>query len=146
MHAHFSRPSHSGYLLPSSFLCELPFSVNLPYMVTVTRPWQPLCTVPSASLSWSQDRPVMGIPFKQVSRTWVWHSERVSAGSAVKNLFAHAGDMGLIPGLGRFLGEENGNPLQYSCLESLMDRGTSCATVRGVTKSWTRLINNNNKQ
>ena len=31
-------------------------------------------------------------------------------------------DMSLIPGLGRFPGEEHGNPLQYSCLENLMDR------------------------
>ena len=43
--------------------------------------------------------------------------------SVVKNLPANAGDMGLIPGLGRSLGEGNGNPLQYSCLENLMDRG-----------------------
>ena len=34
-----------------------------------------------------------------------------------------AGDPGLIPGLGRSPGEENGNPLQYSCLENPMDRG-----------------------
>ena len=39
---------------------------------------------------------------------------------------ANAGDMenlGLIPGLGRSLGEGNGNPLQYSCLENPRDRG-----------------------
>ena len=36
-------------------------------------------------------------------------------------------------------GEGNGNPLQYSCLESPMDGGAWCATVHGVTKSWTRL-------
>ena len=35
------------------------------------------------------------------------------------------GDAGLIPGLGRFLGEGNGNPLQYYCLENPMDRGSS---------------------
>ena len=34
----------------------------------------------------------------------------------------NAGDPGLIPGLGRYPGEGNGNPLQYSCLENLMDR------------------------
>ena len=47
-------------------------------------------------------------------------------GSAVKNLPAtagEAGDMGSIPGLGRSSGEENGNLLQYSCLENSMDRG-----------------------
>ena len=44
----------------------------------------------------------------------------------VKNLPANAGDArdsGLIPGSGRSLGVGNGNPLQYSCLENLMDRG-----------------------
>ena len=51
----------------------------------------------------------------------------------------HAGDLGLIPGLGRSPGEGNGNPLQYSCLENFMDRGAWRATVHGVTKSWTRL-------
>ena len=35
----------------------------------------------------------------------------------------NAGDLGLIPGLGRPPGEGNGNPLQYSCLENPMDRG-----------------------
>ena len=34
-----------------------------------------------------------------------------------------AGDLGLIPGLGRSLGEGVGNPLEYSCLENLMDGG-----------------------
>ena len=35
----------------------------------------------------------------------------------------NAGDLGLIPGSGRSPGEENGKPLQYSCLENPMDRG-----------------------
>ena len=48
-------------------------------------------------------------------------------------------DLGLIPGLGRFPGEGNGNPLQYSCLETLMDGGAWWATVHGVSKSQTRL-------
>ena len=42
--------------------------------------------------------------------------------SSVKNPTAKAGDMGCIPGLGRFPGEENGNPFQYSCLGNPMDR------------------------
>ena len=41
----------------------------------------------------------------------------------VKNLPANAEDTGLIPGLGRSLEEGNGNPVQYSCLGSPMDRG-----------------------
>ena len=48
-------------------------------------------------------------------------------------------DVGLIPGLERSPGEENGNPFQYSCLENPMDRGPWQATVQGVTKSWTLL-------
>ena len=40
----------------------------------------------------------------------------------------------LIPGLGRSPGEENGNPLQYSCLENPKDRGAWENTVHGVTK------------
>ena len=43
-------------------------------------------------------------------------------GSVVKNLSANTGDAGLIPGLGRFPGEGNGNPLQHSCLGNPMDR------------------------
>ena len=47
------------------------------------------------------------------------------------------GDMGLIPGSGRSPGGENGNPLQYSCLENPLDRGARWATVHGVAKSCT---------
>ena len=47
------------------------------------------------------------------------------------------GDVGLNPGLGRPPGGGHGNPLQYSCLENLMDRGAWWATVHGVAKSWT---------
>ena len=46
---------------------------------------------------------------------------------------------GSIPGLGRSPGKENGNRLQYSCLENLMDRGAWRATVHGVAKSPTQL-------
>ena len=59
----------------------------------------------------------------------------------VKNLPANAGDMGMIPGLGRSTGEENGNPLQYSCLENPIDREAWWATVHGVTESRTQLSN-----
>ena len=60
-------------------------------------------------------------------------------GSEVKASACNAGDLGSIPGQGRSLGEGNGNPLQYSCLENPMDRGAWWATVHGVTKSRTRL-------
>ena len=55
----------------------------------------------------------------------------------VKNLPVSARDVGWIPGLGGSPGEENGNPLQCSCLENLMDRGAWQTIVHGVAKSWT---------
>ena len=55
-------------------------------------------------------------------------------GSAGKESACSAGDLGLIPELGRSPGEGNGYPLQYSCLENSMD-----CIVHGVAKSWTRL-------
>ena len=60
----------------------------------------------------------------------------------VKNLPANAGasgDAGSIPKLGRSPGKENGNPLQYSCLENPVGRGAWWATVHRVTKSWAQL-------
>ena len=50
-----------------------------------------------------------------------------------------SGDVDSIPELGRSPGGPSGNPLQYSCLENSMDRGTWWATVHGVAKSWTQL-------
>ena len=55
----------------------------------------------------------------------------------VKNSPANAGDIrdtGSILGSGRYPGEGHGNPLQYSCLENPMDRGTWWATVHRVAK------------
>ena len=52
----------------------------------------------------------------------------------VKNLPANAGDTGLIPGSGRYPGEGNGNPLQYSHLGNPMDRGAWRDTVHGFAK------------
>ena len=57
-----------------------------------------------------------------------------TGGSAGKESVCNAGDLGLIPGLGRSPGEENGNPRQYSCLENPMDRETWRAIVYGVAK------------
>ena len=55
-------------------------------------------------------------------------------GSAGKESTCNAGDLGLIPGLGRFPGERKDYPLQYSGLENSMD-----CIVHGVAKNWTRL-------
>ena len=66
-------------------------------------------------------------------------SSAFSGGSDGKASAYNAGDLGSILGSGRSPGEENGNPLQYSCLGNPMDRGAWWATVHGVAKSRTRL-------
>ena len=63
-----------------------------------------------------------------------WFSHKESTCNA-----GTAGDVSLIPGLGRSPGGGHGNPLQYSCLENPMDQGAWRATVHRVSKSWTRL-------
>ena len=61
----------------------------------------------------------------------------VLGGSDCKESACNAGDLGLVPGLGISLEEGSGNPLQYSCLESSMDRGAWWAAVQEVAKSQT---------
>ena len=62
-------------------------------------------------------------------------------GSAGKEPACNAGNLGSILRLGRSPGEGNGKPLQYSCLESSMDRGAWQAGVHGVAKNLTQLSN-----
>ena len=56
-------------------------------------------------------------------------------GSDGKESACNAGDLGSVFGLGRSLGEGNGNPFQYSCLENPMDREAWHITVHGIAKS-----------
>ena len=71
-----------------------------------------------------------------IGLTW-WLSDKESA--------CNAGDLGMIPGLGRYPGGENGYPLQYTRLENSMVRGAWEATVHGVAKEldMTEQLNNN---
>ena len=55
-------------------------------------------------------------------------------GSSVKKSVCQAGDVGLISGSGRSPREGNDNPLQYSCLDNPMDKGTCWAAVHRVVK------------
>ena len=59
------------------------------------------------------------------------------SGSDGKESACHAGDLGLIPGLGKILWRRNGSPLQYSFLENPMDREAWRAAVQRVAKSQT---------
>ena len=58
-------------------------------------------------------------------------------GSDSKESACNMGDLGSILVLGRSPGERNVYPLQYSCLQNPMDRGTWRVVVHGVEKSWT---------
>ena len=78
-----------------------------------------------------------GCPKKYI----ISHLKSASGGPDGTESPCNAGDWGSISGLGRSPGEGNGNPSQYSCLDNSMDRGTWCATVHEVSKSWTRLSN-----
>ena len=62
------------------------------------------------------------------------HTQHIGfpSGSDSKEPDYKAGDLGLIPGFGRYPEEGTGNPLQYSCLENSMDRGAWQATVHGI--------------
>ena len=62
----------------------------------------------------------------------------------VKNPLANAGDTGLIPGSGRYPGEENCNLFLYSSLENPMGRGAWQATVHGVIRVRNDFLNKNN--
>ena len=62
------------------------------------------------------------------------HIQGFPDSSVGKEFPCNVGDLGLIPGLGRSLGERKGYPFQYSGLENSMD-----CIVLGVTKRWTQL-------
>ena len=64
-------------------------------------------------------------------------TSKLPGGSDGKESTCNAGDPHSTPGLGTSLGEGNGYPLQYSCLENTMDRGAWQDTVHEVTKSQT---------
>ena len=62
-------------------------------------------------------------------------------GSDRKESVCNVGNLDSIPGLGRSPGGGHSNPLQYSCLENLKDRGAYWVTVHKVATSWTQLSN-----
>ena len=94
----------------------LDFSVFCQKITVYIYAWKPLLIIiVQLMLSWN----LMGFP--------------VSAEG--KESACNAGDPSLIPGLGRSLGEGNGNPLQYSCLETSMDRWAWWATVYKESQS-----------
>ena len=84
--------------------------------------------------------------FKKNNYIFIWlHQVLVVAhgivhcGSDDKESACNVGDLDSIPGLESYPGEENGNPLQYSCLENPVDIGAWQATVHNITKNQTQL-------
>ena len=64
---------------------------------------------------------LVDVLFNNSSTTTIWDTVYFPCGSDGKVSVYNAGDLGSIPGSGRFPGEGNGNPLQYSCLENPME-------------------------
>ena len=99
---------------------------------TSTTPWIPHHQAPIHVSSHSS------FPPHPHPHKWEYHTakggEGFPGGSDNKQSAHNTGDLGLIPGSGRSPGEQNGNSLQYSCLENSMDRGVWWATTHGVTK------------
>ena len=73
---------------------------------------------------------------QKIRQNWV---TKMIAGSDGKESACNAGDPSSIPGSGRSLGEGNGKPLQYSCLENPIDREAWWAIIHVVPRSWTWL-------
>ena len=96
---------------------------------------------PQQSISPTCQEWEMTLPWLTIQTYWWatglawWLSNKESAYKA-----GVAGDPGSIPELGRSPGVVHGNPLQYSCLENLTDRGAWWATVHSCTKSQLQLI------
>ena len=84
----------------------------------------------------SMDCVVHGVT-KSGTRLSDFHFSGLSCSSKGKESACNAGDQGSIPGSGKSSGGENGNPLQYSCLENLMDRGVWRTVIYRVTQSRT---------
>ena len=112
--------------------------------------WRPEDQVTREKRRWQSAFPAFPLWFiPEVFPLW---NNYILAGASqvvlvVKNLPVNARDMwevGLIPGLGRSAGEGNGSPLQYSCLENAVNRGSWWATVHEVTKETSQVNNNNN--
>ena len=103
-------------------------------------PWIAACQIsPSFTISWSLFRlmSIVSMMPSTISSSVTPFSSRDDSDG--KESACNVGDPGSILGWWRSPGEGNGSPLQYSCLENLMDKGTWQATVHGVAESQTQL-------
>ena len=105
---------------------------HLPLSSKATSSGKPPWWFSTSVRAFSQSFPAFLFLFPYGLPLWLSHKESACNSGA-------AGDMGLIPGLGRSPGGGNGNLLQYSCLENPMDKEAWRAIVHRVIKSWTWL-------
>ena len=89
---------------------------------------------PSVSLPPPIQNPTSPYGWRIVFKAQWQYPRGFPGGPVVENQPANSGDAGSIPGSGRSPGVENGNPLQYSCLENSTDGGAWQATVHGISK------------
>jgi len=106
------------------------FEILIPYQIYDFQIFSP---IPWAALLFCWQCPLM-------QKFQFWWSWGFPDGSDSKESSCNAGDLGSIPGLGRSPGGGNGNPLQYSCLENPMDRGTWRSTVHGIELDMTEWL------
>ena len=114
------------------------------------RKWQPTPVfLPGESQGTEEPSGLLSMGSHRVGHNWSdlaaaaaaaeGHQGGFPDGSVGKESACNAVELGLIPGSSRSSGGGHGNPLQYPCLESPMDRGAWWAIVHGVSKSWTWL-------
>ena len=130
-----SEPDFRGH--PSSEASPSPAPADVRnWKYSTNWKWKPM-------LHWEQDGTL--IQAGTVFSVCIGYQTHVGfpGGSHGEESACSAGDLGLIPGLGRSPREGNGYPIQYSCLEKSMDRGAWWATVHGIAKSWTWLSDKN---
>ena len=111
-------------------------------MAQLCMPWRPLCWWSNADRIKGIHKPCMSANVNGAySKSYAIDGAPLMAQWAKESAcnIGEAGNVGLIPGLGRSPGGGYGNPLQYSHLENPMDRGAWWATVHRVAKSQTRL-------
>ena len=116
----FSNSPFNDYSKAPILQCSGFFMVQLPHLYVIVRDYYCLCFLMLFRLS------RLSFP----------------SGSDSKESACKVGDLGSIPGLGRFLGKGGGYPLHYSCLENPRDGGAWQATVHGVANSEVMWLSN----
>ena len=93
----------------------------------------------SSTICWKTSHPPLSCPLLLYRKACICRYEGFPCGSVIKNPRCHCRRHVSIPGSRGSPGGRHGSPLQYSCPENPMDRGSWPATVHRAARSWTRL-------